>query len=93
MRFHEGGGQNEVAREADGPLLFASCPFAVVRSVALPRCCTEVTIGPRDNVKVDDVFVGTAFYFWQKGGSLERSSAVERTFDALFGAIGRLLGF
>ena len=42
---------------------------------------------------VDDVFVGTAFYFWQKGGSLERSSAVERTFDALFGAIGRLLGF
>ena len=99
MRFREGGGQNEVAREADGPLLFASCPFAVVRSVALPRCCTEVTIGPRDNVKVaktplvDDVFVGTAFYFWQKGGSLERSSAVERTFDALFSAIGRLLGF
>ena len=36
-----------VPREADGPLLFASCPCAVARSVALPRCCTEVTIGPR----------------------------------------------
>ena len=32
-----------VAREAVGPLLFASCPCAVARSVALPRCSTEVT--------------------------------------------------
>jgi uncharacterized protein (AIM24 family) len=42
---------------------------------------------------VDDVFAGTGFYFWQKGGSPERSSPIERTFDALFGAIGKLLGF
>ena len=42
-------GSRPVAREADGPLLFASCPCAVARSVALPRCSTEARIGPRDS--------------------------------------------
>jgi uncharacterized protein (AIM24 family) len=42
---------------------------------------------------VDDVFAGKGIYFWQKSSVTRASSAVERTFDALFGALGKLLGF
>ncbi len=42
---------------------------------------------------VDDVFTGRGLYLWQKNTRQHQRSITERTFDALFGAIGKLLGF
>lgn len=42
---------------------------------------------------VDDVFEQTGTYFWQKSAKKQRGNVVERSFDALFSALGKLLGF
>jgi FtsZ-binding cell division protein ZapB len=42
---------------------------------------------------VDDVFEGSGSYFWQKNPAGRAQSALQRGFDVLFGAIGKLLGF
>lgn len=42
---------------------------------------------------VDDMFQGAGCYFWEKSPDQGHRSVTERTFDALFGAIGKLLGF
>ncbi len=41
---------------------------------------------------VDDVFEGSGTYFWQKSTTTQPRSFAERSFDAVFGAIGKLLG-
>jgi hypothetical protein len=42
---------------------------------------------------VDDVFEETGVYFWQKSTRRRPDSVIERSFDAIFGAVGKLLGF
>jgi hypothetical protein len=42
---------------------------------------------------VDDVFTGRGIYLWQKNTRRHKKSFAERSFDAFFGAIGKLLGF
>lgn len=42
---------------------------------------------------VDDVFEGTGTYLWQKSTSAKAATVTERTFDLIFGALGKLLGF
>lgn len=42
---------------------------------------------------VDDEFTGHHPFFWQKSSSAGPSNPVARTFDAIFSALGRLLGF
>lgn len=42
---------------------------------------------------VDDVFVGQGIYLWQKNTRRQPRNFTQRTFDALFGAVGKLLGF
>jgi hypothetical protein len=42
---------------------------------------------------VDDVFSGRGVYLWQKNTRRQQRSFTERTFDVLFGALGKLLGF
>ena len=42
---------------------------------------------------VDDVFEGSGSYCWQKNPAGRAQSALQRGFDVLFGAIGKLLGF
>ena len=42
---------------------------------------------------VTDVFCGEGLFLWQKNAGVRASSVVQRSFDAVFGAIGKLLGF
>lgn len=42
---------------------------------------------------VDDVFVGHGVYLWQKNTRRQTRNVAQRSFDALFGAVGKLLGF
>lgn len=42
---------------------------------------------------VDDVFEKTGQYFWQKSVERPAKNPVERSFDAIFSALGKLLGF
>jgi hypothetical protein len=42
---------------------------------------------------VDDLFAGPHVFLWQKSTSVEHRNPVARTFDALFAAMGKLLGF
>ena len=42
---------------------------------------------------VDDVFEKTGQYFWQKSSERPARNPVERSFDAIFSALGKLLGF
>jgi hypothetical protein len=42
---------------------------------------------------VDDVFEGSGCYFWQKNPAGHAPSPLQRGWDVLFGAVGKLLGF
>jgi hypothetical protein len=42
---------------------------------------------------VDDEFVGPYLFFWQKSNTDERSNPAVKAFNAVFSAIGKLLGF
>jgi hypothetical protein len=42
---------------------------------------------------VDDVFEKSGNYFWQKSVKARAKNPIERGFDALFSAFGKLLGF
>ncbi len=42
---------------------------------------------------VDDVFQGNGSYFWQQTRRQGAQNPIERSFDLVFGAIGKLLGF
>ncbi len=42
---------------------------------------------------VDDVFCGEGYFFWQKTRAPQSTSPITRTFDVLFSAVGKLLGF
>jgi uncharacterized protein (AIM24 family) len=42
---------------------------------------------------VDDLFEHTGHYFWQKSTERPAKNPIERSFDALFSALGKLLGF
>lgn len=42
---------------------------------------------------VDDVFEGRGTFFWQQATRPSSRNSIERGFDLLFGAIGKLLGF
>jgi uncharacterized protein (AIM24 family) len=42
---------------------------------------------------VDDVFRGPGRFFWQKSTLVQAKSPLARSFDVLFSAIGKLLGF
>jgi uncharacterized protein (AIM24 family) len=42
---------------------------------------------------VDDVFTGRGLFLWEKSTPRQTKNPVARAFDALFSAIGKLLGF
>ena len=42
---------------------------------------------------VDDEFTGPYTLFWQKSSANGPSNPIARTFDAVFSALGKLLGF